>query len=229
MKKKISKMWMVIPALVILGAIIKQLVVTFIPLSESVEVIPGLFTLRYVRHYDVFHLNLYHGAEAWVMTIVTLFNLILIVLSSGKSNKAKKVMALVSTTVTMLVLIGISKYIPDGSTLVFISLIAALGTIYGLVPRVLEKWYIQLPWCVLIAGVLGNLIDMSLRGYVVDYLYLLPGTINYVYDLEDWLIYGGYVAFIIGIVVFGVRMIGKSAIETMKSNNEVALIRGISK
>lgn len=183
METKRNKIWLVIPALVILGAIIKQLVVIFITPYENIEILPGIFTLRYIRHYDVFHLNLSDNPKAWALSILMLLVVLIIELSLRRPK--------------------------------------VFGKLSWLLAQIFSKSYLQTSLYIVVAGVLGNIIDKSLRGYVVDYLYFFPSTSNYVYNLEDWLIYGGYAAFIIGIVVFGVSVIVKWAMEAIQGNRKL--------
>ncbi len=191
METKRNKIWLIIPVLVILGAIIKQLVVTYITPYENVEIIQGLLDLRFIRHYDVFHLNLSDNPKAWVLSIVMLLMVFIIELSLRGTK-------------------GFDK-------------------ISWFLTQVFEKAHLQVSLYIVVAGVLGNIIDKSFRGYVVDYLYFLPNTSDYVYNLEDLFIYGGYIAFIIGILVFGIAMIGNRVKNEIKDNRKITLFGGISR
>lgn len=229
METKRNKIWLIIPALVILGAMIKQLVVTFIPLGESIEIIPAVLNLGYAKDYVARYINLWCSSEAWARLCVMLFNLIILGLSLSASSKAKKMISLISASVTLVALVGIHAYIPYENESLIIGGVVALGAIYFFVPTALESRYIQLPWCIQLAGGIGNLIEMSIRGVVVDYIHLFPSSSNLIYNLEDWLIRFGNVAFITGIMVFGVTMIVKWAIEAIEGNRKITLIRGLSK
>lgn len=229
MEIKRNKIWLVIPALVILGAIIKQLVVTFIPLGESIEVIPGVFNLGYANDFVARYINLWCSSEAWARLCVMLFNLVILGLSLSASSKAKKMIALISTSVTLVALVGIHAYIPYENESLIIGGVISLGAIYFFAPTALESRYIQLPWCIQLAGGLGNLTEMNVKGYVVDYLHFFPNSSSLIYNLEDWLIRLGNVAFITGIMVFGVTMIVKWAIEVIEGKRNFTLIRGLLK
>jgi lipoprotein signal peptidase len=229
MKTKRNKIWLIIPVLVILGSIIKQLVVTFIPLGESIEVIPGVFNLGCAYDFVARYINLWCSSEAWARLCVMLFNLVILGLSLSASSKVKKLIASISAFLTLVALVGIYSYIPYENESLIIGGVVALGAIYFFVPTVLESRYIQLPWCIQLAGGLGNLIEMNIRGYVVDYLHFFPNTSMLIYNLEDWLIRLGNLAFIIGIMVFGVTMIVKLAIKATEGKRNFTLIRGLSK
>lgn len=60
-------------------------------------------------------------------------------------------------------------------------------------------------------GSVGNFIEGNVRGFVVDYLWILPKVSDQVHNIEDIMIQVGSYGFVICIVVWIVKQLIKSA------------------
>lgn len=223
METKRNKIWLIIPALVILGLIIKELIITFIPFRGSIEIIPHVLNLRYIRHYAL-HLYIWYSTEAWARILVLLFNLV--IMKFSLQGKHKNLSAKLMTVITLISLAAIYVYQPYNDCLTLTLGVLTLGGMYYLFPQILENRFIQLAWFLEIAGSIGNLIDQNIRGYVTDYLQFFPSISNLIFNLEDWLIYIGGTLFYIGIMAFGITKIVKWALKAIKGNRIDNLLIG---
>ena len=96
-------------------------------------------------------------------------------------------------------------------TLVFLVFLVCLYLIFLLITEDLNKFEL-IALLMILAGGLGNLIDRSLRGYVIDFIYLYYDNYSfYVFNFADTYITLGVIFYIFGIVCSKLKTNGNQA------------------
>ena len=96
-------------------------------------------------------------------------------------------------------------------TLVFLVFLVCLYLIFLLITEDLNKFE-HIALLMILAGGLGNLIDRSLRGYVIDFIYLYYDNYSfYVFNFADTYITFGVIFYLLGIVCSKLKTNGNQA------------------
>ena len=92
--------------------------------------------------------------------------------------------------------------------LVLLVFLVCLYLIYILLTEVLNRFE-SLAFLLILSGGIGNLIDRSLRGYVIDFIYLYYDNYSfYVFNFADTFITVGVIVYLFGIVFLKLRSNG---------------------
>ncbi len=92
--------------------------------------------------------------------------------------------------------------------LVLLVFLVCLYLVYILLTEVLNRFE-GLAFLLILSGGIGNLIDRSLRGYVIDFIYLYYDNYSfYVFNFADTFITIGVIVYLFGIVFLKLRSNG---------------------
>ena len=92
--------------------------------------------------------------------------------------------------------------------LVLLVFLVCLYLVYILLTEVLNRFE-SLAFLLILSGGIGNLIDRSLRGYVIDFIYLYYDNYSfYVFNFADTFITVGVIVYLFGIVFLKLRSNG---------------------
>ena len=92
--------------------------------------------------------------------------------------------------------------------LVLLVFLVCLYLVYILLTEVLNRFE-SLAFLLILSGGIGNLIDRSLRGYVIDFIYLYYDNYSfYVFNFADTFITIGVIVYLFGIVFLKLRSNG---------------------
>ena len=92
--------------------------------------------------------------------------------------------------------------------LVLLVFLVCIYLVYILLTEVLNRFE-SLAFLLILSGGIGNLIDRSLRGYVIDFIYLYYDNYSfYVFNFADTFITVGVIVYLFGIVFLKLRSNG---------------------
>lgn len=191
MKKKTAYMPIIIIAtLMMVGILFKELVYWYMPIGTigtvRVNFLGDFMSLAYVKHFtEYIYLS---NIGSWSLLIKILFTLVIfgLLIFDIRSKKAG-----VISMVSSLLILGIIGTLGCPLEDVIISTIAIIfiGSFYCLSKfnNTLNAILVGLAG----GGWLGNFLEGNIRGYVIDYAWLLPKVSDQVCNLEDCMIWVG--------------------------------------